>query len=62
MSPEQLRVQRTRGLGSEAAAVRLSLITHWFYNIIGCGGRALPAPVAGLHVDPLHVCPRLTVF
>jgi hypothetical protein len=23
-------------------------MSHWFYNIIGFGGRALPAPVAEL--------------
>jgi hypothetical protein len=28
--------------------MRLSFMSHWFYNIIGFGGRALPAPVAEL--------------
>jgi catechol 2,3-dioxygenase-like lactoylglutathione lyase family enzyme len=25
--------------------LRFSFVSHWFYNIISCGGRALPAPV-----------------
>jgi len=27
-------------------AARFSFMSQWFYNIIGFGGRALPAPVA----------------
>jgi len=26
--------------------MRFNFMTHWFYNIISFGGRALPAPVA----------------
>ncbi len=26
----------------------IQFMSHWFYNIIGFGGRALPAPVAEL--------------
>jgi hypothetical protein len=26
----------------------IELVSHWFYNIIGFGERALPAPVAEL--------------
>jgi hypothetical protein len=29
-------------------AIRFSFVSHWFYNLIGFGGRALPAPVAEL--------------
>jgi hypothetical protein len=29
-------------------AGRFSLMSHWFYNIIGFGGAALSAPVAEL--------------
>ena len=29
-------------------ADRFSFMSHWFYNIIGFGGAALPAPVAEL--------------
>jgi hypothetical protein len=28
--------------------MRFSLMSHWFYNTIGFGGDALPAPVAEL--------------
>jgi hypothetical protein len=28
--------------------MRFSFMSHWFYNIIRFGGRALPAPVAEL--------------
>jgi hypothetical protein len=28
--------------------MRFSFVSHWFYNIIGFSGRALPAPVAEL--------------
>jgi hypothetical protein len=28
-------------------ARRLSFVSHWFYKIIGFGGRALSTPVAG---------------
>ena len=36
---------------NRAAANRryaFQFVSHWFYNIIGFGGRALPAPVAEL--------------
>lgn len=40
-------------LDSRGAAVianrryAIEFVSHWFYNITGFGGRALPAPVAG---------------
>src|SRR5712692_7366986 len=35
----------------------IEFMSHWFYNIIGFGGRALPAPVAELRWR--HRRPRL---
>lgn len=43
--------QGTPSPNQSAAANRryaLSFVGHWFYNIIGFGERALPAPVAEL--------------
>jgi hypothetical protein len=38
-------------------------MSHWFYNIISFGGRALPVPVAELgHCFEIAGLPRRTYF